>query len=289
MGMKAGMEPSEDGAKKLQTVITIQALKGKGDMLVKKLQDVWDFALDLWVELDSFNYADLLRSLVKITGGEGDEAIVRIDYPEGPTFLQRAINIINNRCGLGAELKAVLQAQEPKFSAEVRFGRTVEEMYEDLDSNMFVLPRGVSVKLDSFVTSIVFYVAEEILRCSLGGYAHLLQGIPRSLRGYAHLLQGISKIETDRMEVLYKSEADLGDAFDGIPSLRQKLRDISWGFREGPPALTRPIRGLEEVTKGITSIAVEGLPYGLAWVARFHNLRLTLPLSSIIRGESAMP
>uniref|UniRef100_A0A7S0AQ92 Uncharacterized protein n=1 Tax=Pyrodinium bahamense TaxID=73915 RepID=A0A7S0AQ92_9DINO len=265
MGMTAKMEVGKDTAKWPKIVVTFLAQTGKGPALVKKLEDIWAGFLKLQADMNPDVPVDELKKLATIKAGEGDEAIFQIELPQGRDERQE-----------DADLKAALQAQKPRLSAEVNVGRTIEEMYKEIDSNIGTLPHGISLKLDTAFASTIFDVVADLLSFPMDDPYRL--GLK--------IMKGISMVK-ERVTILYKSEADLGDAFEDIPSLKSQMQQIAMQFQHGPPAVTGPMKGLDKLAKEIKSVVVEGLPFGWEVVATFRNFHPSPVISSMISGGSA--
>merc|ERR1712217_665342 len=84
------------------------------------------------------------------------------------------------------------------------------------------------------------------------------------------LVKGFSKFKT-RQEILYKSDADLGGAFDEIPSLEAEIDAFKKDFKRGPVKITRPMRNLQKHAKGLKGVVLSGLPGKMEVVVEFTN------------------
>merc|ERR1712039_686915 len=94
---------------------------------------------------------------------------------------------------------------------------------------------------------------------------------PPDARAPLHVARGISKLK-GRMEVHYKKENALGDAFKDVPNLAGLMQELSNCLRRpGLKAVRKHLKGLEKLSAGVKSVALEGLPMNWEVVAIFHN------------------
>merc|ERR1712113_299232 len=99
---------------------------------------------------------------------------------------------------------------------------------------------------------------------------------------HARMLMGLSKATHD-MQILYRSEEDLGGAFDHIPSLNDLDRALASFWEGAPCSVTEPLMGLEEFIDGVRSVEVMGLPGGFEIVAKFTNFHILPMLVPILQ------
>jgi hypothetical protein len=260
MGMKAIMKVSENPDKWPKALVTFVAKKGKGTELVKQLKDIWAGVVKVEADQNGDKSAEKLNKLATISAGEGDEAIFQIDFPQGKDEKQE-----------DADLKAALRNYKPQFSAEVNFGRTLKEMYDNMKSSIVVLPHGISAQVDAAFASAAFDIGKDAMPDG-------------ATRMGMKAMMGIAKMSTN-MTILYKSVADLGDAFDAFPSFEHEVAALARQVSQGPKAVIGPLQGLPDVADGVKSVVVECSPLGWEIVATFNNFHPSPLIASMIKGE----
>merc|ERR1712194_393962 len=103
-----------------------------------------------------------------------------------------------------------------RFLAELNLGRTIEDMFDNKDMNLVKLFNGLHVKVASDFASSLFDAVADMEPCP-----------------YLTIMKGFAKVKT-RQEILYKNDADLGGAFDEIPSFATELDAFEQQFKRGP-------------------------------------------------------
>lgn len=252
MGVTAKMTMGDDTQEWPTMKITFLAKGGKQDDLIKSLKKVWKGILKTGPKDD----ADDMKKLVDITGGKDNKVYWNMKFPKGP-----------QESDADKDLKAAFKEHKPTFSASVQFGRTIEQMYNNLNSNVLVLPKGISAKIGASFASTAFEAAGDL--------------VPPDARKIFKILSGFTKFSASE-KVLYKSEADLGDSFSDIPSFDREIHSMAQEVANGPKAVTKHLKDLGDVTKGITQIKIVGLPMGWQVVANFDNFHPHKVLSSMV-------
>lgn len=266
MSVKARMKHIKGDPKWPRLVKTFAAQPGKQSELVAKLKDVWQGFLDLQCKhpRGNKNQCEDMKTSTTIEAasedanfGKGEFVQFQMKFHKGPDDNQK-------------ELKQAFNDYDPRFHAEMYFGRTIEDMYKDLDSNVAVLPNGIGAKIGAeFASTIFSAVGNEI-----GA------GMKKQLK----IASGIAQVK-ERVVVSYKKGGDLGDAFDSIPTLGKEVHAFEKALKKGhvlPPTVTDPMNGLEKVCAGIKGVALEGLPMNLEVVAEFVNFHPFPVISSML-------
>merc|ERR1712014_515005 len=121
------------------------------------------------------------------------------------------------------------------------------------NSTVVKLTNGMGVRISSGFASSVFKA--------------LQAEVPPSMMGPAMAFSGLTKFSS-RQEISYKKEGDLGDSFDGIPTLADAIEKVEQMSTQIPPELTPHLKGLSKVAAGIKSMKLEGLP--MDWEVAFN-------------------
>jgi len=248
--MKAGKGGRGGGPRVMATFL---AQEGKGGDLVKKLQDVWSGVLTVQAAMAPPEEAEMMKKMVFFHAGDGDEAVVTVMLPNPP--------------GAGHEedgMKEALKAHKPRFTANVNFGHTIGEMYDDHDGTILAQFNGIQAKLSTAFANTLIPM--------------LCPGGPG-----CQVLGGITDVDSQQ-KLLYTSK----DIFNTrmFPSFQGEVAVLGLMLRHNiPPAVAEPLKGIGGLSQGIKSIVVEGLPYDWQVKATFEHFHPSLVLSSMLNGN----
>jgi len=263
MGMKATLTMGDGTGKWPMVYVTFIAQPGKQDKLAKKLRAIKKGVVDLECLRSRDEDCKKMGEIVKIkkgqqsvSAGKGEYVFVEVQMPKGPSESQS-----------DKDMAAAFKEHDPRFLAELNFGRTIEDMYDNINDNVAVMPKGLSVKVSTaFATTLFTAMADSM---------------PRSDRVAMKMMKGIAKLKS-RSEILYKTPADLGNAFEDIPTFANELSSFKKGFQDGPKEVVKPMKGLQDVSAGIADIVVTGLPAGAELLVEFTNFHPSKVLNSLL-------
>jgi len=263
MGMKATLKLGEGSGKWPTATFTFNAQPGKQNALAQKLKDIKKGVVDLECQHSRDEDCKKMGEIVKIkkgqqsvSAGKGEYVFVEVQMPKGPDESQS-----------DKDMAAAFKEHDPRFVAELNFGRTIEDMYDNINTNVAVLPQGLHVKIGTGFASTLFTAMAE--------------SMPPSARADMKVMMGLAKLK-ERTEILYKTPADIGDAFEDIPTLANELSSFKKGFQDGPPQLVKPMKGLQKVCAGIAGIVINGLPMGAELLVEFTNFHPSKVLNSLL-------
>lgn len=247
MGIVADISESTEEHDHLQISITFAAQEGKGADLAAQFQKVIDGIADE-------NGADVTDVVSVMQVDDEDEVVITVTPPE-PEEAEK-------------EMEEAMQVK-PEFHAELHFGRTIDEMFDNIDENIATLPRGIKGEVSAAVAHTLFNALAE-----MEGSDPADPQLPAGLM----MMSGMSKFETTQ-EFRYRAGTD---AFDNLPTLEDAAMMAGSDLSSGPESIIKPLHGLADLADGVKSIEITGLPNNFEVVMTFTNVHVTPLLKKLI-------
>jgi len=261
MSMHAAMQAGKTKVNWPTVTFTFEAQQGKQTKLQKQLEKMWDGIVKLQCQHAQDDDCNKMSDMVKFTQGKksehfdnGNLVFASVKMPKGPA-----------ESDADKDMGKAFKEHSVRFLAELNLGRTIEDMFDNKDMNVVKLLNGMHVKVASDFASSMFDAAAD------------MQPNP-----VFKILKGFAKVKT-RQEVLYKNDADLGDAFDGIPSFANELDAFKKGLEGGPKEVTQPMANLQKHAESLKGVVVNGLPGKMEVVVEFKNFHPTKLLGAILK------
>merc|ERR1712150_425446 len=143
-----------------------------------------------------------------------------------------------------------IKAANPTFSASMKMGRTIETMFKNKGLDLLTVPDGVLLTSNSEFSSALFQV--------MGNMMGPMDPVSPLLgRAFTQLREVSSDIS-----ISYKH----GASFPDVPTLEQVAAMMKNDLRRSG-FKNLPIKGIETLLAGISSIKVDGLPCN--WEIKF--------------------
>lgn len=245
MGIVADISESTEEHDHLQISITFAAQEGKGADLAAQFQKVIDGIKELTDASESSD--EDVVSVMQVD--DEDEVVITVTPPE-PEEAEK-------------DMEEAMQVK-PSFHAELHFGRDIDEMFENIDENIATLPRGIKGEVSAAVAHTLFMALAEM---EGSGPADPLM-----------MMSGMSKFETTQ-EFRYRAGTD---AFDQLPTLEDAAGMAANILSTGPESIIHPMHGLADLSDGVKSITISGLPNNFEVVMTFTNVHITPLLKKLI-------
>lgn len=273
MSMNVTTQVGQDKREWPVTIFTFIALSGKEQILKERFEAILKGLVDIECKHSEDADCKKMSDIVKIAKGEDSP-----HFGKG-NFVFVEIQMPNGQQGQDAEeeFTATFKEHDVKFLAEVSFGRTIEDMYHNINTNIAELPKGLHVKVSAAFASTLFAALVDLSM----GPAKQDMGFAKKIEAYMKIMMGFAKLKT-RNEILYKTAKDLGDSFGVLPTLAEEIPKLKQSFQSMPHTITKPMTDLHELCSGVAGIEVEGLPGGWELLAKFENFHPSKVLSSIL-------
>jgi len=213
------------------------------------LQKIWDGIVKLQCQHAQDDDCNKMSDMVKLSQGKESEHFDKGNFVYATVAMPKGPAEDDADKAMGKAFKE----HGARFLAELNFGRTIEDMFDNKDMNVVKLLNGVHVKVGSSFASTLFDAAADM--------------VPGP---FLKVMKGFAKFKT-RQEILYKSDADLGGAFDGIPSFARELDAFKKGFEGGPEEVTKPMANLQKHAESLKGVVLNGLPGKMEVVVEFKN------------------
>lgn len=268
MSMKATMKIGAAKGEWPTTIFTFIAKPGKQEKLAKKFKAIKQGIVDLQCEhsqdndckkMTSRHFGKISLGKQSVHFGKGEFVFIEVMMPKGPTETKGE-----------KEMTDAFAEHDPRFTAELNFGRTIEDMYDNLNSNVLELPNGVSAKIGAGFASTIFAALREF---GFVGGTHVDEVVK--------MLTGLAQLK-ERFEIQYKNSADLADSFGDIPTFDKEIESFKKEFASGPRSITKPMKGLQQVCDGVAGVVLTGLPMGSEVVVEFTNFHPSKVLNSLL-------
>jgi len=236
MKIHAVMRKATAQYENLEMIITFAALEGKGEALAEQLGEVKKGFVQMFADFESDDEADELDDAVAIAR-QGDTVAATVTFPKYEAWDGEA------------EAKELVedgfnQGTAPSFEATLSFGRTFEEMGQHLNESVFTLPRGVAYSFKTAFASKIISGLSEFMAYELSDDLGL--GVLAAFASMSH-----------EFTVTYRKEAlanlTRGSAFKPI------AEDLEILLRDLPGVPVAPMKGLQDVSKGVKSLEFRGL------------------------------
>jgi len=245
--------------------LTFEAKQGKQQKLQNQLENIKKGIVDLQCQHAQDDDCDKMGDMVEFSKGgksdhfgKGEYVFATVKLPKGPS-----------ETDADKDMGQAFKEHGVRFLAELNLGRTIEDMFDNKNLNVIKLMNGMHIKVASDFASTMFDAAADM-------------GPPSPV---FKMLKGFSKFTT-RQELLYKSDAELGDAFDGVPSFANELEQFKQGFQSGPPQVTKPMGNLQKHAENLKGIVLSGLPGKMEVVVEFTNFHPHKLLNAVLKESN---
>jgi len=212
--------------------------------------------------------ADLKKQLGKIF--EAEQSVLSKDDPKMHKELEEAVKIVdlgkdgvvmtlklpkgNGAVKEDEELKQALKKGKPKFTGEIIFARTFDEILNHGKDNPIVAMRGVEAKLNAVIAdALIAFLAE------------LDSPLPEEEKGLAGLFRSTKM----RNELYYDKDKMMN--FDMLPPIGKITGQVCGML---PPEVGKTLKKLDELDE-VTSVVLEGLPYKFKLALTMKNFKPT--------------
>jgi len=279
MGLVAEISEGTSELDHLQISTVFAAKEGKGADLAAQFQKVIDGVVQYLEAMQGEGAGGMVTSMVSVAQvGDEDSVVINVTPPPPPGLEDAA-----------EEMDGALEVK-PHFHAELNFGRTIHEMFENIDDNLAILPHGIKGHVTASFAHTLFKAVED----EMGGPPMGMGGppSPRGLQGGGRgppipdpmmLMGAMSNVNTVQ-EFRYRSGGKALEAFDQLPSLGAGVKYFASEFAKGPETILAPMHGLADLADGVKSMTVSGLPNNFEIVMSFTNVHVT-PLIKEMIGD----
>jgi len=263
MKIKATVSADEAAPEQQQVEIDIAAVEGKGEELKKALLELASAVQstmgpppdqqDPPQEGEGRRLEDDMPFKVDVS--DDDIVTFTIPVPEGPAQ---------------GELADSLQTK-PTLSASVEFGRTLEQMCDNMGDKVPMVFNGVKVQMDaSFAASMA--KAAQTMEDSYGNPA---------MGKEVDMLQAFTKLSTN-IELAYRDPSELGDLAEMFPPFEAAVGMLTQHVQQAPDEVKAAVKKLDGLSAGTRRIALRGLPEGYQIVVELSDFNVAPVLSKMI-------
>jgi len=249
-----------------QIIVTFQAKEGQGDALVGKLKDYKDAVYQLIADDQGTEAAEEMKQSVDVTNKD-DEVQLHVNLPVEEEEKADEFSEAIEAEGAGMPM--------PTFEAKVTTGRSVVDIFhkmKDHDESVVSVLGGVSMTLSTNIP------------------AKLITGLAK-MTGLAHhnmeKLQALAALSSvhESFSLKYNKEK-LNEALyaEDLNAPWMTRRGLEHAFAQFPFVMKHPLHGLQDVSDGIKSVVVRGLPENLEVIVELTNVKVGPILRTLI-GE----
>jgi len=273
-------EESEDGSTfhahfkqaeteyKKQIIFEFQAKEGKGGELNRKITEYKEACYQLMVDSAGPDEAEEMKENVHISNKD-DQVTVHVNMP--PEEEDKA-----------EDFKESIEAMEeegsglpmPTFDAKFSTGRSVVDIFhkmKDHDESAVSVLGGVSMTLSTNIPGKL-----------ITGLAKMM-GLDRHNMEYLEAIAALSSVH-ESFSLKYNKEG-LNEALAderGLPLPWQTRLGLERTMKYTPWILKKPLHGLQDVSDGIKSVVMRGLPENLEVIVELTNVKVGPILRTLI-------
>jgi len=257
MSMNAKVETTDAEVDSLTIKAIFAAKEGKGADLVKQFEAVVGGIKEYAMAMEGPHAGAMVDAILGVEAGEDDEAVIKIVPPPKEEKEEEK------------KMEDAFEGLKPKFSASFTTGRSIEQMYKNADSNIAMLPHGVSGHVDATLSKALF---EQLKKPD--------PFIPPNIAESAKMLSAMALADM-KYEFRYRGD-DAAKAFDGLPNIKEAVEVFSKNFASAPESILEPIHGLADLSDGVKSVEISGLPHKYGILVTFKNFHITPILKDMI-------
>lgn len=249
-----------------QIIVTFQAKEGQGEGLMGKLNEFKEVIFGLLAEMHGADEAKEMKKAVEVKH-EDDEVELVVNLP--PEEEGEANDIEEAMEAEGAGLPM------PTFEAKITTGRSLVDIFhkmKDVDESVVSVLGGVSVTLSTNIPG--------KLITGLGK----MMGLHHTDMEKLEAIAALSSVHESFSLKYNKENLQKALADTDLMSPAATRVGLERNVKHAPYVLKKPLHGLQDVSDGIKSVVIRGLPENLEVILQLTNVKVGPILRTLI-GE----
>lgn len=253
-----------------QILVTFQAKEGQGEGLMGKLNEFKEVMAALLADSQGADAAKEMKESVDVKNKDDE--------------VQLVVNLPSEEEDEANDIKEAMEAEGaglpmPTFEAKITTGRSLVDIFhkmKDVDESVVSVLGGVSVTLSTNIPGKL-----------ITGLAKMMRLSPRDMEK----LEAIAALSSvhESFSLKYNKE-NLKEALADSDLMTPAATRVGLGraVEHAPYVLKKPLHGLQDVSDGIKSVVIRGLPENLEVILQLTNVKVGPILRTLI-GELKAP